>query len=337
MRALSGGSPIQRSKEMQYAIVEGIDKKVSRLVQGCIMLNRNEEKEGFELLDAAFASGITTYDTAQIYAGGEADRMLGLWMEDRSNREDIVIIGKGAHLNGDRNRVTPFDIASDLADSLARLRTDYIDLYLLHRDDLAVPVGPLVETLNEHQAAGRIHRFGGSNWTPKRLEEANEYADKHSLLPFSISSPNFSLAEQIVEPWTDCLSISGPKQETERAWYKLQNMPLFTWSSVARGFFSGKVTSDNAESVREHFDASMPKSYYHPDNFKRLDRAWNLAEQKGLSVAQIALSYVTSYPLNIFALVGSMNANEVYSNVKALENKLSLEELSWLDLRSDSL
>ena len=130
---------------MQYGIVEGIDKKISRIVQGCIMLNRDKQKDGFELLDAAFEAGITAYDTAQIYAGGEADRMLGLWMEERSNRDEIVVIGKGAHLNGDRNRVTPFDIASDMADSLARLRTDYIDLYLLHRDDLSVPVGPLVE------------------------------------------------------------------------------------------------------------------------------------------------------------------------------------------------
>ena len=322
---------------MQYGIVEGIDKKISRIVQGCIMLNRDKQKDGFELLDAAFEAGITAYDTAQIYAGGEADRMLGLWMEERSNRDEIVVIGKGAHLNGDRNRVTPFDIASDMADSLARLRTDYIDLYLLHRDDLSVPVGPLVEALNEHHAAGRIHRFGGSNWTTKRLEEANEYAEKHNLLPFTISSPNFSLAEQIEEPWTDCLSISGPKHTKEREWYISQGMPLFTWSSVARGFFSGKITSDNAESLRDQFDGSMPKSYYHPDNFKRLDRAWELAEYKGLSVAQIALSYVTSYPLNIFALVGSMNAKEIASNVKALETQLSEKELSWLDLRSEML
>ena len=322
---------------MQYGVIEGIDKKISRLVHGCIMLNRKEQKAGFELLDAAFAAGITTYDTAQIYAGGEADRMLGLWMAERSNRDDVVIIGKGAHLNGDRNRVTPFDIASDLADSLARLRTDYIDLYLLHRDDLAVPVGPLIEALNEHHAEGRIQRFGGSNWTPKRIEEANEYADKHNLLPFTVSSPNFSLAEQIEEPWTDCLSISGPGQSNQREWYRVHDMPLFTWSSVARGFFSGKITSNNAESVRDQFDGSMPKSYYHPENFKRLDRAWELAEEKGLSVAQIALSYVTSYPLNIFALVGSMNAKEISSNVKALETQLSEKELSWLDLRSDLL
>ena len=194
---------------MQYGNVQGIKKKISRIVQGSIMLNRSNKEAGFDLLDAAWQAGITTYDSAHGYGGGEVDRMLGLWMEERGNRDEIVIIGKGAHLNQDRNRVTPYDIASDMADSLVRLRSDYIDLYLLHRDDPAVPVGPIVEALNEHHAAGRIHAFGGSNWTPERLAEANEYADKRGLVPFAASSPNFSLADQIAEPWKDCLSIAG--------------------------------------------------------------------------------------------------------------------------------
>ena len=158
---------------MEYGTVAGIDKKISRLVQGCIMLNRKNLDAGYALLYAAFAAGITAYDSAHLYGGGEVDRVLGMWMEKSGNREEVVIIGKGAHLNQDRNRVTPYDIASDMADSLVRLRTDYIDLYLLHRDDPTQDVGPIVEALNEHHAAGRIRVFGGSNWTPKRLEEAN--------------------------------------------------------------------------------------------------------------------------------------------------------------------
>ena len=320
---------------MEYSSVTGIEKKISRLVQGCIMLTRQKQEEGFALLDAARTAGITAYDTGHIYGGGDCDRMLGRWMEARGNRDEAVIIGKGAHLNQDRNRVTPYDIASDMADTLVRLRSDHIDLYLLHRDDPSVPVGPIVDALNEHHAAGRIHAFGGSNWTPERIAEANEYAHKHNLVPFAVSSPNFSLAEQFEEPWTDCLSISGPSQEDARQAYAAMDMPLFTWSSVARGFFSGKITSANAEEVRDHFDGSMPKSYYHEDNFKRLDRAWALAEEKGLSVPQIALAYVLSYPLNIHALVGSANADEVASNEQALTTHLNDVEMAWLDLRSE--
>ena len=320
---------------MQYGNLPGIKKNISRIVQGSIMLNRSHKEEGFALLDAARQAGITAYDSAHGYGGGEVDRMLGLWMEERGNRDEIVIIGKGAHLNQDRNRVTPYDIASDMADSLVRLRSDYIDLYLLHRDDPAVPVGPIVEALNEHHAAGRIHAFGGSNWTPERLAEANEYADQRGLVPFAASSPNFSLADQIAEPWKDCLSIAGPSQAAARAWYAAHDMPLFAWSSVARGFFSGKVTRANAEQVRDQFDGTMPKSYYCEDNFKRLDRAWALAEEKGLSVPQIALSYVLSYPLDIYALVGSMSGDEIAANIQALDNPLTEAEMAWLDLRSE--
>ena len=321
---------------MEYGSIEGVSKKISRLVQGCIMLHSNKLEESFALLDTAYAAGVTAYDSAHLYSGGEVDRVLGLWMEERGNREEIVLIGKGAHLNQDRNRVTPYDIASDMADSLVRLRSDYIDIYLLHRDDPTKPVGPIVEALNEHHAAGRIRIFGGSNWSPERLEEANEYAEKNGLVPFAVSSPNFSLAEQMEEPWTDCLSISGASQETVRQWYVSKSMPLFTWSSVARGFFSGKITSANAEEVRDQFDGSMPKSYYYPDNFKRLDRAWELAEDKGLTVPQIALSYVLSFPLDIYALVGSANSSEIASNLQALQSRLTEEEMAWLDLRSET-
>ena len=110
---------------MQYGTVSGSAKKISRLVQGCIMLTRSRKEEGFALLDATRQAGITAYDTAHGYGGGEVDRTLGLWMEERGNRDEVVIIGKGAHHNQDRNRVTPYDIAADLADSLARLRSDY--------------------------------------------------------------------------------------------------------------------------------------------------------------------------------------------------------------------
>ena len=321
---------------MEYSTIPGIEKNISQLVQGCIMLNRNNKDEGFALLDAAFAAGINAYDSAHLYGGGEVDRMLGLWTEARGNREEVVIIGKGAHLNQDRNRVTPYDIDADMADSLVRLRCDYIDIYLLHRDDPTVPVGPIVEKLNEHHAKGNIRVFGGSNWTPERLAEANEYADMHDMVPFVCSSPNFCLAEQFEEPWTDCLSISGPSQAAARQWYSDQNMPLFTWSSVARGFFSGKITSANAEEVRDQFDGSMPKSYYYPENFQRLDRAWTLAGEKGLTVPQIALAYVLSFPLNIHALVGAMNADEIASNIEALNTQLSEQEMAWLDLRSEA-
>ena len=81
------------------------------------------------------------------------------------------------------------------------MRTDYIDIYLLHRDDPAVPASEIVEIFNAMHREGKIGAFGGSNWTHERIQEANAYAKDHGLIPFTVSSPNFGLADQIADPW----------------------------------------------------------------------------------------------------------------------------------------
>src|SRR3712207_5854018 len=148
---------------MQYGAIPGIDKPVSRLVQGTVMISSSDVERSFALLDAIFDLGCTAFDTAHVYGTGDNERTVGRWVRERGIRDQVVIIGKGAHHNADRRRVTPFDITSDIYDSLARFKFDYIDLYILHRDDPSQPVGPIVETLNEHLRAGRIHAIGGSN------------------------------------------------------------------------------------------------------------------------------------------------------------------------------
>src|SRR5262245_62032708 len=194
---------------MLYGHIPNIDKPISRLVQGTVMVNTKELEKSFTLLDEVFALGCTTFDTAHGYGQGECERTVGRWVNQRGLREQVVIIGKGAHHNQDRQRVTPFDITSDLFDSLARFKFDHVDLYLLHRDDPSVPVEPIIDILNEHLAAGRFRAFGCSNWTTERIQAANNYAAAHGLVPFIASSPNFSLAEQYVPPWPNCISISG--------------------------------------------------------------------------------------------------------------------------------
>ena len=143
---------------MDYGNIAGIEKPVSRLVQGTMALSPTDLTRSYRLLDDTFAQGCTAFDTAHVYAGGDCERTLGGWIQERGLRDQVVIITKGAHPNADRQRLTPSDINADLSDSLERLQTDYVDLYLLHRDDPTVPVGPILETLNEHQRAGRRRR-----------------------------------------------------------------------------------------------------------------------------------------------------------------------------------
>ncbi len=316
---------------MEYGHIPGIDKPISRLAQGTLTAVSPDGTADFALLDAIFAEGCNTFDTAHVYQNGQNERAVGRWIRERGIREQIVLIGKGAHHNPDRRRVTPFDIEADLHDAFARFGFDYIDIYLLHRDDPGVPVGPIVEILNQYQAAGHIGIFGGSNWSHQRIEAANEYAYKHNLQPFAVSSPNFSLADQVQEPWPGCVTISGEQGRAAREWYAAHKMPLFTWSSLAGGFFSGRFRRDNLDGFTDYYDARCVEAYCYEQNFQKLERAEALAQQRGLTLPQIALAYVLSQPLNIFALVGCRTVQEFRDNMAALALKLTPDELSWLE------
>ncbi len=316
---------------MQYGQVAGVSKPVSRLVQGTVMINGSDPEQEYALLDAVFALGGNAFDTAHVYGNGANERAFGRWVRDRGLRDQIVILAKGAHHNADRRRVTPFDISSDLFDTLARFQLDSVDLYVLHRDDPAVPVGPIVEALHAHQQAGRIAAYGGSNWSHERIEAANAYAAAHGLTPFAVTSPNLSLADQVEPPWEGCISIGGPRGAQARGFYQKTGMPVFAWSSLAGGFFSGRLTRDNLASFDEYLDALAAKSYASEDNFQRLDRAADLARRRGVTIPQIALAYVMALPLNVFALVGCRSAAEFEANAAALDLALTADEVRWLE------
>jgi len=316
---------------MQYAFVTGCSKPVSRVVLGTMIINRGERNKSYALLDAALAQGCTTLDTAHGYAGGDSERCIGDWMKDRNNRDQMVILTKGCHHNGDRQRVTPADIGSDLQDSLARLKADYVDIYLLHRDDTSVPVSDIVDALEQHRRAGRIGAYGGSNWTHARIAQANAYAQSKGLQGFTASSPNFGLAEQVQDPWgPGCVTISGPQQTAAREWYAANKVPVFAYSSLARGLFSGRVTRDN---FKEALDGAAQTAYAHDCNFQRLERLSKLAQERKLTVPQVALAWLMQQPLQVHALVGAANADELANSIAGAQTSLSATDVAWLDLR----
>ena len=321
---------------MTFGTVAGVEKPVSRIGQGCMMLGSGERQpESDRILDAAWGSGVRLFDHSHVYGGGDCERAFGDWLSRRGYRDELVILDKGCHPLGGQKRVTPAHIREDLAGSLGRLGVDFVDLWLFHRDDPEQPVGPLVETLNELAAQGRIGAFGGSNWSHIRIAEANEYAYAHGLRPFVASSPNFSLAEQVDSPWgPDCVTISGPVNDEARRWYARQGMAVFAWSSLARGFLSGRLRRDNFDQVRDSFEEHTIRCYVTDDNWERLDRAEALGASRGLTIPQVALAFVLHQPMNVFALVGAYTGEETSANLAALEAGLSQEEIAWLDLRS---
>ena len=324
---------------MRYGSIPGVTKPVSRLVQGTAntVFDASKPEQAFGLLDMAMEYGINTFDTAHVYGEGN-ETTLGNWVRERGVRDQIVILAKGAHPYGGKNRVTPEDIDADLTESQQRQGLDYFDLYVLHRDDPAVPVGPIVEALNAHKDSGRIGAFGGSNWRWERIQEANDYAAAHGLTPFAITSPNYSLAEMYVAPWDDCLSISGPLGQAARDYYAHNGIAVMPWSSMAGGFFSDTYHRDNLQAfpTDDYFAQICIKCYCGETNFERLDRARELAEAKNVTVAQIALAFTFSQPMNLFPLVSSLTRDQFAANAAAIEMTLSPQELAYLDLKADS-
>lgn len=319
---------------MIYKSVPYINKPVSQIVFGTAINNMMKGDNEFDLLDAIFEAGITTFDTAALY--GDSEVSLGNWIAERKLRDKVVIITKGANPNNWRNRLTTYDILSDIETSFAKLKTDYIDIYLLHRDDPSVPVGPIVELLNKLHKDGRIGAFGGSNWSVDRIKTANNYALLHSLIPFTVSSPSYGLAEMIGDPWGGSVTISGDINIEARNWYVNNQMPTFAYSSLGRGFFSGKIKSNEINRAKEILGMAALE-YGYPSNFERLRRAEFLAKKKDCNVSQIALAWLLKQPLNIFAITGTSSIQHIKESIDAIKLELLDNELSWLNLQCDEI
>ncbi|MDE2819257.1 MAG: aldo/keto reductase [Chloroflexota bacterium] len=321
---------------MEYTRIAGIDKPVARLMQGTVMLSADRIDDNRRLLDALFENGFTAFDTAHGYGGGACERELGAWIEDRGIRDQVVILTKGAHpYQGEPDRVRPEFIRRDLAESLERLRTDYVELYLLHRDSPDYPVSEIVDVLHEFKDAGQIGVFGGSNWLARRVQAANEYAAANGKTPFAISSPQFSVAEMIKEPWAGCISVSGAQGEADRAWYDENEISLFTWSSLAGGFMTGKFRRDNLDSFTSYWDTNPIGAYAYESNFRRLDRVLELAADKGVAPAQISVAYILCNNPRYHPIVANWKTEEIATNAAAVDIKLSAAEIAWLEMKTE--
>jgi aryl-alcohol dehydrogenase-like predicted oxidoreductase len=312
---------------MKYGKVEGISVPVSRAVIGSMIFNPDAPQNCYDLLDEFGKLGGNCIDSAKGYGG--AEKAIGMYFKARNNREKWLLLTKGCHPENNKKRVTVEGIREDLGISFGRLDTPYIDMWMFHRDDPDVPVGPLVEELNEWIGKGKIRTLGASNWTGPRIDEFNEYAQKKGLKGFVASSTNLSLAVAKEAMWAGSFSVSPE----DKVWHTKKQFPLLAWSSQARGFFSGRFAPDKTEGV----DKDVVRVYYSPDNFERLRRATELGKKKGLSAVQIAFAYVMQQTFPTWCLIGPANLDELRSSVDALNVVVTPEECRWLNLETDKL
>lgn len=318
------------NEKMRYGSISSIALPVSRIVFGTAIPAMTQNGEPFELLDAVFESGINTFDTAASY--GDSELVLGRWIASRGLRDRVVIVTKGAYPNAWRQRTTPFDLQSDLEDSFARLGTEFIDVYLIHRDAPGAPVGPLVELLNQYRQDRRIGAFGVSNWSAARVAEANEYAASRGLTPFQVVSPAYSLAEMIGDPFGTSIALNGDKCKADREWFRENKFPIFAYSGLARGFLSGKLTSADAGRAQELLRPIAIQEYAYPENFERLRRAETIAREKNASVPAIAMAWLLHQPLDVYPITSPGSVHHLRDVLSALDIALTPDEVQWLNL-----
>ena len=316
---------------MEYKTIPGVGKPVSRLILGTASPSFSHGGDNNALLDFALEAGINFIDTARNY--GMAEQSVGSWLQERKCRDQVVILSKCGHpdLLG-RKRITEADIRKDFSESTAQLGTDYIDIYLLHRDDPDVDVSIPVEILNALHTEGKIGAFGVSNWSHKRIQAANEYARCKGLIPFTVSSPHFSLARQQMDPWGGCISLTGDENRAARKWYEENQMPVVAYSSLGRGLLTGKLRSEHTDRASVFLDEVAIKGFGCKDNFDRLARCEELAAQKNCTVAQIAMAWLYHQPLNTFAVAAMSSPDRIAENIGALSVELTSAECRYLNL-----
>lgn len=272
------------------------------------------------LLDAFYEKGGNLFDTAWIYRAGKSEGFFGDWHTSRGvPRESFTLIGKGAHAP----LCYPDVIGRQLGESLDRLKTDHVDIYFMHRDNPAVPVGEFVDAIDAEVRAGRIRGLaGGSNWTRARMDEAIRYARKNGRTAFGALSNNFALAEMQEPVWAGCIAASD---DAWKAWLTERGIPVFAWSSQARGFFTERAG-------REKFDdKELVRSWYSERNFARRDRAVELGAKLGRSPIHIALAYVLAQPFTVVPLIGPRTLGELEDSLSALDISLTPEDVRWLE------
>ena len=226
---------------MRYVDFPGVNRRVSVICMGTDVMGSSRSTElSHKLLDMYAEIGGNFIDTARIY-GQQADgtslseRCVGAWLRSRGMRDKIVLGTKGAHYNPrtKERRLSRADVISDCEHSLEDLGVDFIDIYWLHRDDDTRPVEEIVDTLNELKSRGYVGALGASNWTAKRLAEANAYAARTGKAGFSADQPQWSLARQVVPGDTTLVQMHDELREFHRR----TGMPVVPYSSQAKGFY----------------------------------------------------------------------------------------------------
>lgn len=334
---------------MKYTTLPGTDIKVSKICLGTMTFgNQNTEPEGFDQMDLALEKGVNFFDTAELYpvpanakTQGETERIMGNWFHKTGNRSKIILAtkaaGPGAYTAHIRDNISfnKKNITEALDNSLKRLQTDYVDLYQLHwpermtnffgqRGYFHNPKDPWVEnfeealeTLDELIKAGKIRKIGISNEAPWGLMRYLELSKKGLPKTITIQNP-YSLLTRVFEIGNSEICLR-------------ENVGLLAYSPLGFGRLTGKYRGGhNLDKARLTVFPNMAR-YNSDQSIEATERYYQIAQNHGISLTQMALAFVNQQPFLTSNIIGATNLDQLQENIGSIELSLSKELLKEIE------
>ncbi len=297
------------------------NKKSSCIAFGTHQCSKKEQYISNLLLDTYFEWGGNVIDTARCY--GESEECVGDWINSNGIREKLILITKGCNhdLSGgvSKSRLNALELEKDIEESLKYLKTDYIDIYFLHKDDVLTSPSEAIDMLNKYVKMGVIKHIGASNWIGKRIEEANDYAKKYGIKPFEFSELAFSLKQNSTFGWGE-LDKALELNKEEYAWYKESKIPIFGYNPQAYGFFYKKVADASETAINKYI----------------LRQFYRVCEENEINANQALFGFYFGCDIKNVPIISTKNLEhlkETLNNCNVVLDKKTVKELLNLSLR----
>jgi len=315
---------------MDYVNLGSTGVKVSRLCLGMMTYGTPkwrewvlDEEASRPLIKRALDGGINFFDTADVYSDGVSEEVTGRALKHFGVRRDQVVVATKVFnpMGPDPNQrgLSRKHIMHAIDDSLRRLDMDYVDLYQIHRFDPTTPMEETMEALSDVVKAGKALHVGASSMWAWQFAKMLAIAEQLGLSKFVTMQNHYNLVYR----------------EEEREMIPLckhEGIGLIPWSPLARGFLAGnRRRQDKGETIRARTDSFAHNLYYRDDDFAIVDKVSEVARKRGVSNMQVALAWILSKPYITAPIIGSSKIEHLEENFKALDLKLTDDEIKALE------
>ncbi len=314
---------------MEYVNLGSTGLKVSRVCLGMMSYGKHEQREwaldrdeAEPIIRAAVEGGITFFDTADVYNGGESEIVTGHVLRKLLGREEIVLATKvwGKTMPGENGwGLGRKHILASIDASLRRLEMDYVDLYQIHRWDPLTPIEETMETLNDVVRAGKARYIGASSMYAWQFAKAQHVAQLGGWTKFVSMQNHYNLVyrEEEREMIPQCVD---------------QGVGIIPWSPLARGMLAGNRTREGERRTTRANNDPFADHLYTPEvDFDVVDRVGELASELGVSSATLALSWLLHKPAVTAPIVGATKLGHLQDALAATSLSLSPEQIALLE------